>query len=443
MFSDKEYILIGGVGIGVSFCYFILRISIPLTSALGGMIDWVLSYVRIMQSLVIIPFAILTVLHIRMLYEARKFMDDKLKEGFKDSYKLLYWSETITVVIVLTLLFGLLDLPYYISAWKLDPIRALKLSFYPYWWYEAYLTSYSLTSYQYAVVWYYPLFLFSLIFEIITYKKYFFAKSIYCHLHPSVPCSDIYNAFSTRRRNKNPHSLVVPKDELENIEVPPCEAIPQKEKKQTDPSSPLGKNLGNNTLYVVDENLLPQHKNAFKTQAELDAEEGGFFSGEETVYNMMFFAKRKKEAELNKKEKDASVIDANLSGKKEETIPAVSPQPKEEPLDQEIPLDFDYQSFYRSKNRSADKEKETDSPFQQSPSVNGSTDTAPAQSGNALDDEISLDFDYQSFYKVKDKKEEKDKKKEESNLISCPFCGTLNAGDREECIFCGAALSEG
>ncbi len=456
MFSDKEYIIVCGGGLGVCFWFFILRISGALSN---GQTPWVFEHMRSMQSLVIIPFAILIYLHIRMLYEARKFMDDKLKEGFKDSYKFLYWSETISVVIALTFIFGLFDLPYYIDAWNSDPIWALKLSFYPYWWYEAFLTGFlhGSTSYQTAVVWYYPLFIFSLVLEIITYKKYFFAKSIYCHLHPSVPCSDIYNAFLTKYKNgRNSHNLIIQKDELAEIEIPEnsqYKAIPKKEQSEEDVESPLGKNLGNNSLYVVDENLLPKRRNVFKTQAEID-EENGFFGGEDIKDNMFLF-KRSKNAENQKSEpkNTANTQSAAQSGSAEESNPTVQGK-KDQPLDHEIPMDFDYQSFYRtnkekelqSKNKSAEATL-TGLDITESTAAKGSAAAnQPMESGAAIDDEIPLDFDYQSFYRFKEeKKEEKQEETEnanaQANLVTCPFCGTVNANGREECIFCGAELN--
>lgn len=388
MLSDSEYYLVGGVGIGLGFVYFIFKLSVTLGGVMGKRIDFAESYMLFMQCMVFLLFIGLIFIHICMLYVAKKHYF-KIKKDFNKYYTYLYWSETLSVLAALSLLFALADFVAYIAAWKTDPLETLKMSFFPYWFYDTFSNG-NTENNSLAVVWYYPLFILSTVIQLISYNSFYKTKKRYSYFYPSVPCSDIYNAFSTRRKNKNPHSLIIPKDDLEDIEVPPCEAIPQdlnkKNKEERLRALGIGKNLSSNSLYVIDPGLLKKRKNTFITQAEIDAEESGSFSGEETVNDMLFF-KRKKEAELKKEENktDSGISEIAV----EKAAPAAAEKPKEKPLDQEIPLDFDYQSFYRAR----------------------------------------------------DKKEEGSKKAEENNLAPCPFCGTLNTKDREECIFCGADLN--
>ena len=378
------------MGLSLSILYVIFKFCITINSATANMIGGVLI------ALQIIPFALylaLTVIHIKILYLSKKFMDRSVEGDFKKTYQLFNYSELLTVLSAFGILIMSIDIPTFINILKENFSIAVKLSFFPYW-----LTCDLFNRWDFAVMWHLPFTVFSVVLEIFTYAKYFKAKQRFTYLYPSVDVPEFYNAFISARR-KERHTLIIPKDNLEEIEVPPCDVIPPKEKneKEPDPTSPLGKNLGNNSLYVVDPELLKdKRRTTYKTQAEIDAEDeeyGRFFGREEGTDDMIsFFPKRK--ANIDKQSQEYSRIQIlNEMGnvQPEDLRPKEQPQKSNTPYDSEIPLDFDYQSFYRNDP----KEKE------------------------------------------QPKKEEH---KEEHTLISCPFCGTVNPDDREECIFCGASI---
>lgn len=387
MFSTKEYFAVFGVGIALSLLCFICRLCIALNAAAANIVGGIAVF---LQCIPFVLYLVLTVIHINILYLSRKFMDRSVEGDFKKTYKLFNYSELLTVASVLGIMLMSMDVPNFINILKTDFSTAVKLSFFPYW-----LTCDLFNRWDYAIMWHLPFTVFSAALEVFTYTKYFKAKERFTYLYPSVDVSDIYNAFISARK-KERHTLIIPKDNLEEIDVPPVDVIPQKEKneKKTDSSSPLGKNLGNNSLYVVDPELLNnKRRTTYKTQAEIDAEEGGFFSREEGTDDMIsFFPKRKANIDKQSQEYSRIQILNEMGNVQPEDLKANKTPQTNTPYDSEIPLDFDYQSFYRTKDP---KEKE------------------------------------------EPKKEEH---KEEVTLISCPFCGTVNPDDRDECIFCGASI---
>ncbi len=448
MFSDKEFLLVFGGGMGLSFFYLILRLSAGVDNKAEMVVSGTMIFMQIIPFLL---YMALLVIHIKMLYYAKRFMDKSVEGEFKKSFKLLNYSEMITVLSVFWILLISADFPNFYESWAQNPVSALKISFFPYWFFETFMHGRT-GNWQFTILWHLPLTVFSALFEVFTYKKYYKAKHRYTHMYPSVSAPDFFNAFISKRKKGRSTSLIIPTDSLEEIEVPPCETVPRKDNGKTDPYSPLGKNLGNNSLYVVDSELLGKRKNTFKTQAEIDAEEGGFFSGEDADDTMISFLPKRKKNIDKKSEEYAKLQSQNLSNSEKIQPQPVQAEnkaddPTEKPYDEEIPLDIDYQSFYRTNKEKEILEQQKQNA--QNPNIMAaeagmlSGSDAQAKHEKALDDEIPLDIDYQSFYKVKDTEEKKAEKEKSKNLVPCPFCGTLNLEDRDECIFCGAELNRG
>lgn len=374
----------------------------------------------------IIPFILYSALiyfHVKMLYLSGKFLNRSVEGDFKKTSRLLNYSEMITVLSVFWIFLLLTDIPTFINLWAEYPAAAAKLSLFPYW-----LICDISYRWDYAIMWFLPFTLFSAVLEIVTYTKYYKAKKLFTYLYPSVDAPDFYNTFISARK-KERHTLVIPKDNLEEIEVPPCEAAAPKEKKgkETDPSSPLGKNLGNNSLYVVDPELLNnKRRNTYKTQAEIDAEEGGFFSREEGTDDMIsFFPKRKANIDKQSQEYSRIQILNEMGNVQPEDLKAEKTPQKNTPYDSEIPLDFDYQSFYRTKDPKEKEESKENEPKKEVTLI-----TCPFCGTVNPEDRNECIFCGASLESEKDRE-----------LIPCPFCGTINPDDRGECIFCGADLA--
>lgn len=445
MFSDKEFLLVFGGGLSTALLYMVCKLSVTIDISAAEVIGFLLPFLQL------IPLSLyltLLVIHINLLYESRKFMGKSVDGSFKNTFKLLNYSEVITVICVFWVFLIFIDIPTFYTAWASEPAGAAKMSFFPYWLFDTFIRGGNY-NWRFAVLWHLPFTIFTVIFEIITYSKYFKARHRYTNMYPSVPAGDFYNTFISRRRRER-HNLVIPTDNLEKIEVPRCEAISEDSLKNQDGSSPLGKNLGNNSLYVVDSELLSKRRNTFKTQAEIDAEEDGFFSREEAEDTMIsFLPKRKKN--IDQKSEEYERIQKQNQGNPESVRsdtqkPAEAEektQNKNMPYDSEIPLDFDYQSFYRVKEtkdekdggkEASDKEEETEKQSFEPCSFCGTLNPEDREEcifcGAQLKSEEPEEEEEDFWQLIKGKSEPRE-------LKPCPFCGTLNPKGRKECIFCG------
>ncbi|MBD5081522.1 MAG: hypothetical protein HDT44_07130 [Ruminococcaceae bacterium] len=421
MFSTKEYALVA-LELAFSILYFICQLCMMIDSKTAELVSIIVVFFQIIP---FVLYTLLTFIHIKMLYLSAKFMKRSVEGDFKQTFTLLKYSEMITVLCVFWVFLFSIDISTFINIWADYPAAAAKLTFFPYW-----LTCDISYRWTYAIMWFLPYTVFTVILELVTYSKYYKAKKRFTFFYPSVDVPNFYNAFISARR-KERHTLIIPKDNLEEIEVPPDDRIPPTEKneKEPDPSSPLGKNLGNNSLYVVDPELLNnKRRNTYKTQAEIDAEDeyGRFFGREEGTDTMIsFFPKRK--ANIDKQSQEYSRIQIlNEMGnvQPEDLKPKEQPRNSNTPYDSEIPLDFDYQSFYRN------DPKEKEQPKKEEHKEEYTLITCPFCGTVNPDDRDECIFCGASI--------ESEKKKE---LVSCPFCGTINPDDRGECIFCGAELA--
>ncbi|MDE7281815.1 MAG: hypothetical protein K2N36_08780, partial [Ruminiclostridium sp.] len=178
MFSTKEYFAIFGAGVALSLLYFVCRFSIAINVDAAEVVGGIAVFLQCIPFLI---YSALTVIHVFILYLSRKFMDRSVEGDFKKTYKLFNYSEVLTVASILGIFVMSMDIPNYVNILKADFSMAVKLSFFPYW-----LTCTLFDRWNYAIMWHLPFTVFSIVLELITYKKYFKAKQRFTYLYPSV-----------------------------------------------------------------------------------------------------------------------------------------------------------------------------------------------------------------------------------------------------------------
>lgn len=298
MFSMKELaVFSASIGFGLAYMAFKLSYEIAKTAANQDIVavrDFLLRY----QIFVFFLYVLLILAQLLMIYVARRFVKNPVKENFENTGWITVAAGTLWLFAAVSFIMAMFDGLHFLAMWVMRPLEAIKFSCFFYWVYRIYNNPIPELS-QIAVLWQIPMLLIEVFLGLHAHHKYYDAKKLFSGLYPNIVRTGIYNAFSSRSKNGNRLHIKAPEDIAE----------PAKEQND-DGISPLRKSLGSNSMYSV--NPPPKEKTIIKTQSEIDEEYEAFFS------------------------------DSPVTAAKANTV-SPSPQPTGEDCEQElIPTEFDF-----------------------------------------------------------------------------------------------------